>query len=100
MKKDIHPTYHSDATVTCACGNTFTSGSTNDNIQTELCNQCHPFFTGTQKIIDSARRVEKFEARNKKKAEDVRSKKAKKSARSAKRAESVKAEAEATAIES
>lgn len=100
MKKDIHPTYHKDATVTCACGNTFASGSSAENIQTELCNQCHPFFTGTQRIIDTARRVEKFEARTAQKAEGVRSKKAKKTARRTKRAETVKAEAEATAIES
>ena len=63
MKKDIHPTYYKNATVTCACGNTFKTGSTLENIKTELCSNCHPFFTGKQKLVDSARRVEKFEAR-------------------------------------
>lgn len=99
MKKDIHPTYHVSSTVTCACGNTFTTGSTSNAIQTELCNQCHPFFTGTQKIIDSARRVETFEARLSKKAGSVRKKTAKKVARRSKLAESKKAKTEATAIE-
>lgn len=87
MKKDIHPTYHAKVKVTCACGNEFETGSTVESIQTELCSMCHPFFTGTQKIIDSARRVEKFQARASKKATAVRSKKAKQATRRAKRAE-------------
>ena len=63
MKKDIHPTYYKNATVTCACGNTFKTGSTLENIKTELCSDCHPFYTGKQKLVDAARRVEKFEAK-------------------------------------
>ena len=63
MKKDTHPTYHTDAVVTCACGHTFTVGSTVKDIQVELCSNCHPFFTGKQKLVDTARRVEKFKER-------------------------------------
>lgn len=59
MKKDIHPTYH-QATVTCACGNTFTTGSTAQAIDVEICSACHPFYTGKEKIIDTTGRVEKF----------------------------------------
>lgn len=59
MKKDIHPEYV-EATVTCACGNTFTTRSTKKDIRVEICSQCHPFFTGKQKFVDSAGRVEKF----------------------------------------
>lgn len=61
MKKDIHPEYHIDCKVTCACGNTFVTGSTMPEIRVELCNQCHPFYTGKQKFVDTARRVEKFQ---------------------------------------
>jgi large subunit ribosomal protein L31 len=60
MKKDIHPKYFPQAKVICACGNTFTTGSTLPEIKTELCSACHPFYTGKQKLVDSARRVEKF----------------------------------------
>jgi large subunit ribosomal protein L31 len=63
MKKDIHPKYHTNAQVICACGNTFTTGSTLPEIKTELCSACHPFYTGKQKLIDTARRVEKFGAK-------------------------------------
>jgi len=59
MKKDIHPDYI-ECAVTCACGNTFTTSSTKKEIRVEICSQCHPFFTGKQKFIDSAGRVEKF----------------------------------------
>ena len=59
MKKDIHPTYE-ETTVVCACGNTFKTRSTKKEIRIEICSQCHPFFTGKQKFIDSAGRVEKF----------------------------------------
>jgi large subunit ribosomal protein L31 len=59
MKKDIHPEYV-ECTVICACGNTFKTRSTKKEIRTEICSQCHPFFTGKQKFIDSAGRVEKF----------------------------------------
>lgn len=82
MKKDIHPTYHPDAKVTCACGNTFTVGATVEEINVELCSKCHPFYTGKQKLVDTARRVEKFQERAAKKSEGaVKSKKEKKTAR-------------------
>ena len=59
MKKGIHPEYHK-ATVRCACGNTFETGSTIEEIRVEICSKCHPFFTGKQKLVDSAGRVERF----------------------------------------
>jgi large subunit ribosomal protein L31 len=59
MKKDIHPEFV-ECTITCACGNTFTTRSAKKEIRVEICSQCHPFFTGKQKFIDSAGRVEKF----------------------------------------
>jgi large subunit ribosomal protein L31 len=59
MKKEIHPNYEA-CTVICACGNTFQTRSTKSEIRVEICSQCHPFFTGKQKFIDSAGRVEKF----------------------------------------
>ena len=63
MKKDTHPTYQ-DITFTCACGATFTAGSTiKGDFKTEICSKCHPFYTGKQKLVDTARRVEKFQAK-------------------------------------
>jgi large subunit ribosomal protein L31 len=59
MKANIHPEYE-ESTVICACGNTFKTRSTKKEIRVEICSQCHPFFTGRQKFIDSAGRVEKF----------------------------------------
>ena len=59
MKKDIHPKYF-EAQVTCACGHTFTTGSTQEEIRLDICSKCHPFFTGKQKFVDTAGRVEKF----------------------------------------
>jgi large subunit ribosomal protein L31 len=61
MKKDIHPAYH-DVTVVCACGGTFSTRSTykGDVMHVEICSSCHPFFTGKQKLMDSAGRVERF----------------------------------------
>lgn len=64
MKKGIHPEYV-EATVHCACGNTFTTRSTKKEIRVEICSQCHPFFTGKQKIVDTAKRVEKFKKKYK-----------------------------------
>ena len=63
MKANIHPTYFPNATIVCACGATYTTGSIKERIDIELCASCHPFFTGKQKIIDTARRVEKFTGR-------------------------------------
>ena len=59
MKKDIHPDYV-DCTVTCTCGNTFQTRSTKPELRVDICNACHPFFTGTQKLIDSGGRVQRF----------------------------------------
>jgi len=59
MKKGIHPELK-EVTVTCACGESFTTRSTRDSIRVDVCSKCHPFFTGTQKIVDSEGRVEKF----------------------------------------
>lgn len=69
MKKDIHPKYFDNAKVKCACGNSFEVGSTKDYIETEVCFKCHPFYTGADKIIDTAGRVEKFKKRLAKKTE-------------------------------
>jgi large subunit ribosomal protein L31 len=65
MKAKIHPEYHTDAKVVCSCGNTFTTGSTRKMMRVELCSKCHPFFTGEQKIVDTAGRVERFKRRYK-----------------------------------
>ncbi len=63
MKKDIHPQYYPKTKVKCGCGNEFTVGSTKKDIQVEICGACHPFFTGKEKLIDTAGRVEKFKTR-------------------------------------
>ena len=68
MKQDIHPTYFPKAKVTCACGAVFEVGSTKPELQVEICSNCHPFFTGKEKLIDTAGRVEKFKARREKAA--------------------------------
>lgn len=60
MKPEIHPEYH-DVTVVCACGNTFQTRSTKPELRLEVCNKCHPFFTGKQRLLDAAGRVEKFQ---------------------------------------
>jgi large subunit ribosomal protein L31 len=62
VKKDIHPELHT-VTAVCACSNTFETQSTKDELRLEICNDCHPFFTGKQKLIDSAGRVERFQRR-------------------------------------
>jgi large subunit ribosomal protein L31 len=61
MKKAIHPKYFNQAQVICACGNKFTTGSTIETIHVELCNKCHPFYTGEQRFVDSASRIQKFQ---------------------------------------
>ncbi|KPJ67318.1 MAG: 50S ribosomal protein L31 [Coxiella sp. DG_40] len=68
MKKDIHPQYK-EIKVTCSCGNTFTTKSTlnNDNLAIEICSKCHPFYTGKQKLVDTAGRVDKFKQKYSKK---------------------------------
>ena len=62
VKKDIHPTMHM-VTVVCACGNTFDTHSTKDEVRLEICSACHPFFSGKQKLVDTAGRVERFKRR-------------------------------------
>jgi large subunit ribosomal protein L31 len=64
VKEKIHPKYYPSATVTCACGNTWQTGSTKETIRTDICSKCHPFFTGQgQRIVDTAGTVERFERR-------------------------------------
>ena len=67
MKTDIHPAYYPNAKVKCACGNTFTVGSTKPELKIEICSACHPFYTGKGKLIDIAKRADKFKARVEKK---------------------------------
>lgn len=66
MKKEIHPEFHTDAKTTCACGASFSIGSTKKVSEVEICSNCHPFYTGQDKVVDTAGRVEKFKARAKK----------------------------------
>ncbi len=63
MKQGIHPNYNKEVTVKCACGAQFLVGSTTDSINIEICSNCHPFYTGKQKLVDTAGRVDKFKAR-------------------------------------
>jgi len=60
MRKDIHPTYYTDAQVICSCGNTWITGSTRKLIRTDVCSNCHPFFTGEQRIVDTEGQVDRF----------------------------------------
>ncbi|MBN1642806.1 MAG: 50S ribosomal protein L31 [Anaerolineae bacterium] len=60
MKEGIHPKYYPNAVVRCACGNTWTTGSTQPEVRTDVCSACHPFFTGEQRIVDSEGRVDRF----------------------------------------
>lgn len=69
MKKDIHPKYHSNAKVKCSCGADFEVGSTNPEIKVEICANCHPLYTGNKKLVDTAGRVDRFQARLKKSEE-------------------------------
>ncbi|PIR02194.1 MAG: 50S ribosomal protein L31 [Candidatus Nealsonbacteria bacterium CG_4_9_14_0_2_um_filter_37_38] len=77
MKKDIHPKYYPNARVRCACGNTFEVGSTKEEIETEICFRCHPFYTGKEKMVDVMGRVEKFRKRLAQKTEMAKKKKKK-----------------------
>ena len=63
MKKNIHPKYNNEAKVICACGATFLVGSTLEEINVEICSQCHPFYTGNEKVLDTAGRVDRFKKR-------------------------------------
>lgn len=82
MKTDIHPTYYPEATVTCVCGNTWTTGSTKPEISTEICSNCHPFYTGDlQRIVDTEGQVDRFYKRLQAREEYVKEKEAKENAR-------------------
>jgi large subunit ribosomal protein L31 len=63
MKTGIHPNYYPEATVTCSCGRSYTTGATKPELRVEICNQCHPFFTGEQRIVDTEGRVERLKRR-------------------------------------
>ena len=63
MKQGIHPKFNNNSKVTCACGNSFSTGSIQDVLQTEICSNCHPFYTGKQKLIDTTGTVDKFKKR-------------------------------------
>lgn len=80
MKQGIHPDWHHDATVSCACGNTFKTGSTKKQIEVDICSACHPFFTGEMKFVDRQGRVDKFKKKMAaaKKAQQAAQKKGKK----------------------
>ncbi len=86
MKAAIHPPYHTKATVTCACGNVFSIGSTVEDVRVELCSACHPFYTGKQNFVDTGGRIEKFAAKTKASAEKAGTTTGKK-AKTVKRAE-------------
>jgi len=73
MKKDIHPKYYPKTKATCSCGAVFELGSTKEEIETEICSQCHPFYTGKEKIIETGQ-VEKFRKRLSKKQESIKKK--------------------------
>jgi large subunit ribosomal protein L31 len=60
MKKDIHPKYYATTAIKCACGAILETGDTKENIEVEICSQCHPYFTGDKKVVDTAGRVERF----------------------------------------
>lgn len=80
MEQGIHPKYYDEAEVVCACGNKFTTGSTQSKIEVEICSACHPFFTGETKYLDTEGRIEKFERKRKAAAKSA-SKKSKKSSK-------------------
>lgn len=69
MKDKIHPKYYPEAKVTCACGNTWITGATQEVIRTDVCSACHPFYTGEQRIVDTAGQVERFMRRLEKQVE-------------------------------
>ena len=78
MKQEIHPQYYPDAKVKCACGNSWKTGSTVAEISVEICSNCHPFYTGKEKMLDTRGRVEKFKKRMSKSEEAIKIKTAKK----------------------
>lgn len=93
MKTGLHPTYHAEVQVTCVCGNKFVTGSTSSVINTEICSQCHPFYTGKKKFVDAGGRVDRF----KKLAERVEKTKATKTEIAVKKAAKATADKKAAA---
>jgi len=85
MKAKIHPAYYLKARVTCACGNVFTVGSTKPELQVEICSKCHPFYTGKEKLIDTAGRIERFTSRRSRAAAKPTSKKIKRAVKKTKK---------------
>jgi len=75
MKKNIHPVWYPQTKVSCACGASFVTGSTKPEVHVEICSQCHPFFTGEMKFVDTQGRIEKFQARQKASASYTKKKK-------------------------
>jgi large subunit ribosomal protein L31 len=89
MKPNIHPNWQDDVKVTCSCGNSFTTGSAQDSIKVDLCNKCHPFFTGEMKFVDVQGRVEKFQAKQKQ-AQKIQAIKTKKTSKKSQQAQDPK----------
>ncbi|HOZ53457.1 MAG TPA: 50S ribosomal protein L31 [bacterium] len=87
MKKDIHPKYNDKIKAICACGFVMETGSVESEIKTELCSNCHPFYTGKQKLVDTANRVGKFKAKLEKKDDSKKSKTTKRAEKSQKKAD-------------
>ena len=85
MKADIHPQYNKKAHIKCGCGHSFTVGSTKDQIEVEICSNCHPFYTGKEKLIDTAGKVERFKARREKAASKLKAVKKPRAKKSAKK---------------
>jgi len=92
LKPKIHPKYYPEARVICSCGNTFTTGATVPEIRTDVCSSCHPFFTGEQRIVDTAGQVERFMRRLEQRADEPTSRKRRRSARRKKIIETVSPE--------
>ena len=91
MKANIHPTWYNEAVVTCACGNTFTTGSTVETIQVDICSKCHPFFTGEMRFVDRQGRVDRF-MQKMQKAESLKSQQGPTTRKSAKKADKIEAD--------
>ena len=87
MKQNLHPNWNNNATITCACGASFTTGSMSDSLQVDICSKCHPFFTGEEKFVDTQGRVDKF-------LKKMEAAKAKQAAKAKKKAKPVETKAE------
>jgi len=95
MREKIHPKYHREAVVICACGNTWKVGSTRESLRTDLCSKCHPFFTGEQRIVDTAGQVDRFMRRLERRTEVFAQQEAAKEIEKAKEQEKAAAKAAA-----